>query len=182
MNAMTWLRCGAWLVLASWSFVAYGFVRTLLHVIDPGPGEIALVLGLSLFMMFLVAWFTVLWILPEIIRASRARQRRDRGDCPWCGRSLRDSAEGVCPECGPLHLLAGPAAAVLVRRCVLVFLGAWLLGAAAAESWARLDERSFRREVMASTLVDDKRPRWWPSWGSLQWDPGTGQVEVISLR
>ena len=178
MNLSMAVRLTVVIVLVCWAFLDYCYVRSALGVIQPGAGPLLVILALALLLMIPMVFVAPLWILPEARLHRLASVRRSRGQCPWCGHSMQGSESPVCPECGPDKGDHAPKMQPLILTCLFIWLGAWLLGAAAGESLARLDESKF---ISAHQLDDDApeiRRRLWPLWGSLQWDQPTGTARA----
>ncbi|MEE2907964.1 MAG: hypothetical protein VX527_09055 [Planctomycetota bacterium] len=171
MSFATILRCVLIIALISWAFLDYCFVRSAFGVVMPGLGALVIILALALLLMIPMIFVALLWILPDARHHRLAIVRQNNKQCPSCGQSLKESGSKLCPECGPGQYQRLPSIRTLVLTCVIIWLGAWLLGAVAGETLVRLDESSFIEAHQHSGDAPDHQQRHWPLWGSLQWDP-----------
>lgn len=178
MSFTTILRCVVISVITTWAFLDYCFVRSAFGVVLPGLGALLIIMALTLLLMIPIIFVAPLWILPEARLHRLVSLRRSKQQCASCGHSLQGSESGICPECGPDQHPQLPGIRTLVLTCVIIWLSAWLLGAAAGEVLVRIDESSFIHTHHVSGEASDHRHRRWPLWGSLQWDQATGTAKA----
>lgn len=171
------IRVSLALLLVTWSFLDFGFVRGSYGAVLPGIWQLVVILMLTLLLMIPSVVFLPLWILPELLRKWRGGIRKSNDCCPDCGRPLENAAN-ICLECGPLDARNESCERSLFINCLAIWLGCWLAGSIAGESIARMDEHQFIQTHMTGTEDSTTRERWRPFWGSLHWDEQTATVQA----
>ena len=108
-------------------------------------------------------------IFPQVWRQERRSRRWKRGQCPDCTHPFDAAQATCCTECGTALNIAPPPFEfrfMLLRQFAVLLLVAWVLGVAAGECHARLDEYAFGQKIQqerARGLAPKTRPRWWPA-------------------
>ncbi|MAT81703.1 MAG: hypothetical protein CMJ29_08665 [Phycisphaerae bacterium] len=166
------LRASVLLVVISWSFLDYCFIRSSFGVVQPGIGSLFVILMLTLLLMIPMIAVTALWAMPDIWACRLAADRMKRGECGHCGHTMKGTRGDICLECGGHRTPVAFSINSLILPCVIVLMGSWLIGAVGGEIMVRIDESHFMH-IHGGSPTQVEVQREWPLWGSLQWDPMT---------
>ncbi len=177
MIPLLFTRVALVLLLVTWAFLDFGFVRGSYGAVLPGFWQLLVIFTLTLLLMIPSLIFVPLWILPELLRKWRGSIRQSKNCCAHCGQQLEMTTH-LCLECGPPDVRTVPCDRSLFISCITIWLGCWLVGTIAGESIARLDEHQFIQSHTSETTAAPTRDRWRPFWGSLSWDQQTATVHA----
>jgi len=158
------------LLLAAHVFYMYSTARRISETVGISPSAIIIAAMFALVMLIPFVWAVALPEFPEMyLRHVRARRWYEQGRCPECGYPTTATRTDRCPECGNMQEPPSPYAVSwhTVRLFILINALAWMIGCAAAESWALVDEHQFRTEAIEHVTTSKQRtydrPRWWPN-------------------